>query len=181
MNLKTWFFGLITGGILFGGIGVMATTYFSSSDVSFTPTDDSWDVSNVQDAIDSLYSIADNNEASSLIYLGTESSYDIKTLYPDIYSTLTVDNFIVEVNSASSYGTSMHSPASDTWTQSYRGFSSYTNSKEYNSETGILTITATLNTKTQNNTCGSGTEGCTYWRTGTDNISDLNKKVYLFY
>lgn len=40
---------------------------------------------------------------SGAILLGSGTSYDIKTLYPTIYSKLTADNFIVEVVSSQAH------------------------------------------------------------------------------
>ena len=62
----------ITLGILVGGIGAGAATYFSANQVSYTPSDETWDVSNVQEAIDNLYSIS---SGSSSFELSSNSSY----------------------------------------------------------------------------------------------------------
>ena len=52
---KSLVIGILVGGIVFGGIGVVASTYFSASQVSFTPSDETWTVTNVEDAINDLY------------------------------------------------------------------------------------------------------------------------------
>ena len=39
----------------------------------------------------------------AVTYLGTSTSFDIKTLYPEDYAKLTVDNFITEIQSVSLY------------------------------------------------------------------------------
>lgn len=45
------------------------------------------------------YQAGQAGASKEIIYLGAEKSYDIKTLYPEIYSELTEGNFIVEVTS----------------------------------------------------------------------------------
>lgn len=52
-------FGIIIGGIMFGSV-VYAASYLAS-DISYQPTDSSWEVSNVNEALDSLYDIINNN------------------------------------------------------------------------------------------------------------------------
>ena len=54
--MKNNIFGFILCGLIFGGI-VYAATLYKASDVSYTPTDESWEVSNVNDAINSLYNM----------------------------------------------------------------------------------------------------------------------------
>lgn len=50
-------FMFILGGIIFGSI-VYATTYYAK-DVAYEPTDTSWEVSNVEDALNALYANSD--------------------------------------------------------------------------------------------------------------------------
>ena len=51
---KNTLFGIIIGIILCSGI-VYGVNLYKSEDISYEPTDASWEVSNVNDAIDSLY------------------------------------------------------------------------------------------------------------------------------
>ena len=51
--IKNNLLGFILGGLIFGGI-VYASSYLAT-DISYTPTDTSWEVSNVNEAINSLY------------------------------------------------------------------------------------------------------------------------------
>ena len=54
---KEFFLGLLIGGIIFGTSVYAATSYlYSSNEVSYTPSDSSWNVGNVKEAIDSLKS-----------------------------------------------------------------------------------------------------------------------------
>ena len=76
---------------------------------------------------------------SSIINLGTGTSFNIQTLAPDVdYTKLTVDNFIIGTTSAS------QNIANFTNGNSYKlstgGFTGFTLNKSYNNTTGILTI-----------------------------------------
>ena len=68
-NLKIIIFVIISG-ILFTGIGVYATTKYLAKDISFNPKNESWNVTNVEEALDELYS---NANKSIYIYLRGES------------------------------------------------------------------------------------------------------------
>lgn len=119
----------IISGIIFTSIGVYAASLYSAKDISYNK--ENWEVSNVNDALNDLKNKTDvlmtgdaiesdiligkkavvngkiitgtNEGGSKIINLGTGTShnYNISTLYPDIYNTLTVDNFLVVTNSCS--------------------------------------------------------------------------------
>jgi len=50
-------FGFILGGIIFGCIGIYGANVYQSNTIEYSPTDESWSVSNVNEAINSLYSM----------------------------------------------------------------------------------------------------------------------------
>ena len=52
--MKRIFHGILIGGLLFGSVAFAAGSYLAS-DVTYTPDDSSWKVSNVNDALDSLH------------------------------------------------------------------------------------------------------------------------------
>ena len=55
--MKKFIFGMIVGGIIFGTSVYAATSYlYQAKEVSYTPSDFSWNVGNVKEAIDSLKS-----------------------------------------------------------------------------------------------------------------------------
>ena len=58
---KSRIFTFILGAILFGGIGVVSAYTIFANDIGYTPKDTIWKVDNVKDAIDDLYSKADNS------------------------------------------------------------------------------------------------------------------------
>lgn len=59
-NIKL-FVGIIIGGILFGSIGVYATTQYLAKDIKFAPSNSEWNVDNVESAINDLYFTKSNN------------------------------------------------------------------------------------------------------------------------
>jgi len=71
---KKVIFSFILGIILCGGI-VYGTNLYKSEDIKYDSTDSSWEVSNVKDAINSLYSI--KNELESLKSLGDAEAAQI--------------------------------------------------------------------------------------------------------
>ena len=48
--------GFILGAIIFGGIGTVVAVTLLASNISYTPSDTTWNVNNVKEAIDELYS-----------------------------------------------------------------------------------------------------------------------------
>lgn len=46
----------VLGALIFGGIGVVSAYTILASDIGYTPKDTTWEVDNVEDAIDDLYS-----------------------------------------------------------------------------------------------------------------------------
>ena len=82
-------FMFILGGIIFGSI-VYATTYYAK-DVAYEPTDASWEVSNVNDALDNLYSPKNNNklELPYYVYPGDRGAF---AAYYSTSTTFNVSN-----------------------------------------------------------------------------------------
>ena len=136
--------GFILGAIIFGG-GVYAATLIDSKDVTYTPSDNNFDVSNVESALNELYakiatSTDELNSSNKVYYLGTSNTYNIKTLFPDIdYTTLTNNNFlVVTTGSCSKTPTNYcYGQTAETYTQK-----AYGASWSYNSNTGALSVTA---------------------------------------
>ena len=61
--------------------GIVYVSGYLASDISYTPTDASWEVSNVEDALDSLYNSV-NNELSTTKTLKYENVLDEFTIRP---------------------------------------------------------------------------------------------------
>ena len=68
-------FTFIISGIIFGSIGIYAASLYYAKDVQYEPTDETWEVSNVSEAIDSLYSMKE--ELNILKNLGDATADDI--------------------------------------------------------------------------------------------------------
>ena len=84
--MKKFILGLIIGAITFGTVGVYAALKYQASQVSYTPSDKTWKVSNVEDAINDLY----NNSGSSGINFdgGTFKASQLPTLEKPGYKFL---------------------------------------------------------------------------------------------
>lgn len=130
-------FMFILGGIIFGSI-VYATTYYAK-DISYEPTDASWGVTNVNDALNSLYENSKSNGSSTneLHLIGSYYGlYNNKTATIDLssvpnYQNLEYGKNVIAVPTAGYYHTGVSS-------QQWRGWSF---SAVYDNQTGILTLT----------------------------------------
>lgn len=136
--MKKIIFGIITGIILCGGI-VYATSYYAK-DVSYEPSDASWDVSNVNEALNELYELTDTTNIE-VRYAETTDVYGSQTLTFDFSDLpnkeeLTAEDFIT---SPSPGRTGFMIPYSNTYTNKAL---SCTNT--YDKETGILTMNLSM-------------------------------------
>lgn len=61
--------GLVIGLVLISGAGVLAATYFDAIDITFTPNDENWEVTNVKDAIDELYNLSNKDTLESPVII----------------------------------------------------------------------------------------------------------------
>ena len=139
--IKNNMFGFILGILLCGGI-VYAASYYAK-DVTYIPTDASWEVNNVNDAINSLYDSQKNSTKKAMVF--TSSPVDMKQ-YTDRWAELTVNDFIC---GASSVGSSVANNSS-------AGCSSNLSESPmptYDSTTGKLTFTASFS---KSQTVGAG-------------------------
>ena len=77
---KSRLFLIIITAIICASGSVLATTTILSNSVSYEPSNTSWDVNNVQDALDDLYTLATQNEIINLTSKTTNenSCYDLK-------------------------------------------------------------------------------------------------------
>lgn len=132
---KNIILGIIIGGIIFESLNVAASTFLYSSDqISYGDKD-------VKAAIDELYDYANKQSSTpNVYYLGTGTSFDIKTKYPDIdYTKLTANNFITGVTAINRVNATYGPSGGE-----YRYISAYITgfnlSKSYNSTTGVLTV-----------------------------------------
>ena len=132
--MKKFIFGLVIGLVIATIVGVVAYS-LASKDIEYDNTNTGMSATNVQDAIDELRNVVINGSAK-VYYLGSGTSFDLKTLLPDVdYTTLTAANFIVEAgNKALTTVSSYSTGGSGDYIQG-RG----TLTKSYAPSTGILT------------------------------------------
>ena len=67
---KSRVFAFVLGALLFGSIGVVSAYTILANDIGYTPSDTTWEVDNVKDAIDELYI---KKQLSSVSLAGKES------------------------------------------------------------------------------------------------------------
>ena len=80
---KSNVFSFILGAIIFGGIvGVSAYTILAS-DIGYTPSDNSWQVNNVKDAIDELYSKSNTINFNELYTLNASGPQDFSYTFSE--------------------------------------------------------------------------------------------------
>ena len=73
--MKKILIGIIIGGIVFGCLGIYGANIYESNSIEYNPTDASWEVNNVNDAINDLYDT--KNELTKLKGLGNATASDI--------------------------------------------------------------------------------------------------------
>jgi len=149
-NLKCAVLSFVLGGIVFSGIGVIAVT-LTAKDIKYTPSNENFTATNVEEAMDGLYDIANELENSSKVYyLGIGTTFNISELLPDVdVSTLTNDNFVVGSNKYSGGNTGTNTCS---WATAYDDMLAYSGpivpNFTYNKETGVLSITNTTSLTT---------------------------------
>ena len=90
--MKKYIIGFVIGSLLFGGIGIVSAYSILSSNVSFTPNNKNWKVSNVEQAIDSLYmSKTSDDYSTDEKIVGTW--VDGKPIYQKVYTNVYTGSF----------------------------------------------------------------------------------------
>ena len=140
--MKKMLLGIMIGILLCSGI-VYAATLYKASDVSYQPSDASWEVNNVNEAINVLYDSIQNSTKKALVF--TSSPVDM-TQYTDRWAELTTADFIC---GASSVGSSIVNNSSAGCTSSLSEIPKPT----YDNANGKLTFTASFS---KNQTVGAG-------------------------
>lgn len=175
--MKKYIIGFLLGLVTASTITVGAAHIFNANDVYYTPRDESWDVNNTGEAIESLKSdlaetkssisqykkditsalsskginVDENTKMEDIVtgindmrggttyYLGTGTTIDVKSLFPNEYMNFTVDNFIVGTSYVG--GLSAGYTSSNSYHSSSSSFSGLSLKKSYDATNGILTIT----------------------------------------
>ena len=147
-------------GILIAGTFDIYASSVASGDVTYDNTESGSEAETEKDAIDDLYSKIISTGSSNIVYIGSTTgntaTFNIQSLYPDIYASLTTDNFF--------FG------GSDSQSATYTSGScpgNYASSRSYDPSTGILTVRG-IRTNRQR-----GTSYCDY--------SLISLSVYMIY
>ena len=160
INIKSFIIGIFIGVLISSGV-VYAATLIDSKDVTYTPSDNEFDASNVETALNELYTKITTNtdelnseverleteldSSSTVYYVGAttnitannSTTYNIKTKFPNIdYTTLTKNNFLVVsigISDNPAVASSLHS---DHWVR----FWSSGSSVSYNASSGVVSV-----------------------------------------
>jgi len=139
--MKKIFLGIIVGLILCGGVVYGVNTYESNT-IEYSPTDSSWEVSNVNEAINSLYSnlteLENIKNTDAYISLGTGTSFDVSSYAG--YQNFTIDNFMIKINNVAIVAIQTDSNSHN---RSYNYSGNLIPSLSYDPTTGIATISNT--------------------------------------
>ena len=121
--------GFVLGVLLASGVTAFASYTYFSSDVKYGNK-------SVEDALNEIYEY--QNQTSKIYYLGTGTSFDVKSKLPDKYQQLSNDNFIVGTVSAPAKYAQYRAGNNHIYTSG--GFKGFTLNKSYDSGTGKLTV-----------------------------------------
>lgn len=99
INFKSLSLGLIIGVAITSGV-VYAATLINSSDITYSPEDSSWDVSNVKDALDDMYTIiTDDTIKNDLIVANwLNEKYTTSSSWTIFEPTVFDENFFMNSN-----------------------------------------------------------------------------------
>ena len=96
--MKKYIFGIITGSIITFVITISAVYLYSAKDVEFIPEDSNWNVHNVGDAINNLYSSFSLNPELLWLNPNPNSAFGAQTINVDNgnyrYLIVTVNQFV---------------------------------------------------------------------------------------
>lgn len=135
--LKSRIFPFILGAIIFSGITASAYTILAS-DVTYTPSNSSWEVDNVKDAIDELYGNVKNltligsADFDTTYWAGGVHSKTFDLSNIEDFNNITTDDIYLVLKSLAPARNDITISNSTDW---------YSIAKEYNQQNGILTLT----------------------------------------
>ena len=131
---------IITITICFGGMVVASAIYYAT-DVSYTPTDSSWKVSNVNDALNELYNEKDKNMSSAAYISDIMTQLYAETTTKKLQITLPAGTYWVQA-SINNY---RNIPENELWSKletSWNSTQIYNDDQYYHkAHGGIVTIT----------------------------------------
>jgi len=144
--MKKFILGTIVGIILCGGIVYGANIYESNS-IEYSPTDASWEVENVNDALNDLHTLVGAASKSNIYKLGTGRSFNISSIVGiENVGNYTKDNFIVVPTGSSINKSPMQTVGSQDYPSATATLSS--GSVTYDTTTGTVTVSGFVLTAT---------------------------------
>ena len=144
--IKNNIFGFILGIILCSGI-VYAASYYAK-DISYEPTDASWEVNNVSEALNDLHTLVGAASKSNIYKLGTGRSFNISSIVGiENVGNYTKDNFIAVPDGSSVNSSPMQTVGSRDNPSATAALSSGTIT--YDASTGTVTVSGFVLTATQ--------------------------------
>ena len=162
--MKKYILGLITGILVCGSIGLVIAATYNAGAITYTPSDNTWNVSNVESAINDLKNISDNGfklvgEKEISFSSGQTTPTKVNIEVKDS-NYISVENNIVKIKKSGKYIIFLEIGAN----QNYSGHCSFS---------GFLDLYIN-GTKVVNNTAGSASSKSTY------HIYDLsvNDEIY---
>lgn len=168
-NIKDLFTGFILGGVIFSGISVAAVT-LKANQVTYTPNDSSFKVTNVEEAINEMYKLTSEFSSSELIELGGAGTYDL-TSYNGYKNFVIGKNILIIPTTATLSGSMSAGPAAGNVSYSGSPVTDSLYNASYND--GVLKVTA-------KNLTTTGNVYDAYERIGSMTLTtSANLKVYL--
>ena len=138
--MKKLIISFILGGIIFGSVGIYAASYLAT-DVSYTPTDSSWKVSNVNDALNELYNKKNINISSAAYVSDIMTQLYAETATKELQITLPAGTYWVQASINNYRNLSVN----ELWSKletSWNSTQIYTDDEYYHKVNGgIVTIT----------------------------------------
>ena len=95
-DISKYILVFILGGLFFGAFSVYATVTILSGQVDYTPRDNTWDVNNVEGALDDLYDMAKTNGGNTDGFIGTNWQYGYTGSY-QVFDTPATGEYKIEL------------------------------------------------------------------------------------
>lgn len=102
--MKKFILGIVIGGIVFGTIGSVVAYNYNAKDIGYTPSDNTWEVNNVGDALKDLKDQKDENKTYSFIDKGIEDFQGSRTQNKTLTKTIDKGKYIVATADSFAFG-----------------------------------------------------------------------------
>ena len=102
--IKNPIFTFILGAIIFGSIGSVVAYNYNAKDIGYTPSDNTWEVNNVGDALKDLKDQKDENKTYSFIDKGIEEFQGSRIQNKTLTKTIDKGKYIVATADSFAFG-----------------------------------------------------------------------------